>query len=178
MCGRYRIEDTLRQVLLDLGFEAKRLPVGEIYPTNAAPLLTTRGLQPAVWGFPKWDQKGVIINACAETVQQKKLFQPALEQGRCVVPTSGFYEWDAQKQKTLFELPDEPGLLLAGLLRVYQGVPHYVILTTAANESVAPVHNRMPVVLRAQEWQDWVQDRAKAYRLLHRTPPALISYPA
>ena len=94
------------------------------------------------------------------------------------MPTSGFYEWDAQKQKTLFELPDEPGLLLAGLLRVYQGVPHYVILTTAANESVAPVHNRMPVVLRAQEWQDWVQDRAKAYRLLHRTPPALISYPA
>ena len=98
------------------------------------------------WGFPNFYRKGVIINARAETAEDKPTFRPCLEAGRCVIPSAGFYEWDADKRKIRFYQPGH-ALYMAGLYRVYEGKPCYVILTTAANPSVADVHDRMPLVL-------------------------------
>ena len=82
---------------------------------------------------------------------------------RCVVPTTGFYEWDAARHKYLFQLPGSALLYLAGLYDYVDSQGRYVILTTAPNASMAPIHDRMPLVL-----QD-VYKRRAACRPLHCT---------
>ena len=92
---------------------------------------------------------------------------------RCVVPATGFYEWDADKRRYLFRMPARTELYMAALYGVFGGEARYCILTTQANASVAPVHHRMPLVLRAQEVRPWLEDEQTARRLLHETPPEL-----
>lgn len=173
MCGRYVIDDGLGRVLEAMGYPYEGNRTGEIFPTNQAPILLTQGIAESVWGFPKWRQSGVIINARAETAAEKKMFQPAFRNGRCVVPASGFYEWNGEKKKLLFQPTADAALFMAGLARSYEGQLRYVILTTAANASVADVHNRMPVVLPQAAVEAWLKDETAAADLLRRVPPEL-----
>ena len=106
--------------------------------TNTVPVLTADKLnlspKPLVWGFPKFTGSGVIINARVETAGEKKTFRESLLTNRCIVPSTGFYEWNAQKKKYLFRLPGEQVLYMAGISKEYDGTQRYVILTTSANE--------------------------------------------
>lgn len=183
MCGRYTLmtdedcqdlEAIVREVSRATGTQVKT--DGDIYPTNNAPVLLNReGRRLAdlfQWGFPNFYRKGVIINARAETAEDKPLFRPCLPNGRCVIPAAGFYEWDTDKRKIRFFQPAR-ALYMAGLYRVYDGRPCYVILTTAANSSVADVHDRMPLVLQPDQLDPWLTDPGAAASILHRTPPML-----
>lgn len=70
------------------------------------------------WGFPKWDGKGVIINAKSETASEKNIKQSLLQR-RCVIPSTGFYEWNnagKSKEKYLFRSETSPVLYMAGIL--------------------------------------------------------------
>ncbi len=184
MCGRYTLlneQDTLeitkilQEVEQQLGRE---LNTKEIYPTNVAPVLTGPDLQPKpfVWGFPPFRNKGsVLINARAETALEKKTFHEAVLHRRCIIPSTGFFEWkrDSTKQKYLFTLPGEPVLYMAGLYSIYDGQERFVILTTSPNESVADIHNRMPLVLPKSKLSEWMKDTNTAIPLLSKTPPPL-----
>lgn len=75
------------------------------------------------WGFPRFDKKGVVINARAETAPDKPMFRKCLEQRRCVIPSTGFYEWAADKTKYRFRLPGEDALYMAGLTTSLPGNP-------------------------------------------------------
>lgn len=187
MCGRYSLfaeEDIaeLNRIIREVEAHGGTVKTGEIYPTNQAPVLLVpkegSGLEPAVlsWGFPGFKGSRVLINARAETAEEKKTFRDSLLDRRCVIPSTGFYEWtqDGQKQKYRFNLPDSPMLYMAGFYKAFQGEQRFIILTTAANPSVADVHNRMPVILRPEEQEEWVRDLSGAMELLHRTPPLLI----
>lgn len=112
---------------------------------------------PISWGFPKWTSKGVIINARSETAAEKSMFRKSLLQRRCVVPATGFYEWNHKKQKYKFNLPNHELLYLAGIWNEYEGEKHFVILTTAANEAMKDIHNRMPVILKKNIINQWVK---------------------
>ena len=149
MCGRYTLmtdedykalEEIVREVSRTTEVQVKT--DGDIYPTNDAPVLLGRDGRRLAdlfrWGFPNFYRKGVIINARAETAEDKPTFRPCLETGRCVIPAAGFYEWDNQKCKILFNQTGH-ALYMAGLYRIYDGKPCYVILTTAANPSVVAV---------------------------------------
>ena len=100
-------------------------------------------------------------------------FRGSFDQGRCVLPAAGFYEWDKSKEKVTFTVPGKPILYLAGIWRPYGPEQRFVILTREANESMAPVHDRMPLILTKEEVTPWVSERAEAERLLAKELPML-----
>ena len=98
------------------------------------------------------------------------------ERGRAAVrliPSTGFYEWDRDKRKHLFRFPGEQVLYMAGLYEKREGENRYCILTTAANPSMAPIHDRMPLVLRREQVDSWLREPQEASLLLHTVPPEL-----
>ncbi|HPE16803.1 MAG TPA: SOS response-associated peptidase [Oscillospiraceae bacterium] len=191
MCGRYTVYteaqyEEMRGIVREAGRRLSgggTVKTGEIFPTDLAAVMTPAGASPMVWGFPRWNGGGVVINARAETAAEKRMFRAAVFSRRLVVPSTGFFEWrriDGRKQKEKYRLflPGTPMLYMAGLYNLYRlpdgrEAGRFVILTTAANESVAPLHDRMPVILAPEEKEAWFSDGAAAGRILSRPGPAL-----
>lgn len=184
MCGRYNLEPLESIEIVELLRQIQdRIKTGEIYPTNQVPVLMEAGreLVPEVmtWGYPRFGGKpGQIINARSETAGERPMFRRSLAERRCVLPTTGFFEWgsgvDGKKQKYRFNLPGaNRALYLAGLWNDYADERRCVILTTAANASMEGIHDRMPVVLRREQLEPWVRDAAFASELIGRVPPLL-----
>ena len=181
MCGRYLFSETdneeLRQIkkTIDSEYGEGAWRSGEIRPTNMAPVLIGEGstMRPRLlsWGFRT--AKSLVINARAETVREKPLFRDAITKNRCVIPSSGFYEWDAAKRKYRFTLPGNPTLYMAGIFADFEGVPCFCILTTAANASMESIHDRMPLVLQPKIASDWLHDSGVAEDILRQAPPLL-----
>ena len=183
MCGRYNFtveeSDEVREILekLNAKLHGVQARSGEVFPTNQVPILTEEGksVEPAlsIWGFPKFDQKGVIINARAETAIEKKTFRDSLLNRRCIIPSTGFYEWNSEKQKFMFRLEGTKALYMAGLYSYYKDEMRFVILTTEANESMKDIHSRMPLVIPKHEIDTWILDHSVTNDILHRVPPML-----
>lgn len=183
MCGRYNfsaeesrdIQRIIREVQRRNIPRADEMKLGEVFPTEqAAILLAADGrLVPAVqtWGFPSPKGSGVIINARSETAHEKQLFRNSLETRRCIVPSSGFYEWSTKKEKFLFTSPNTGCIYMAGLYGIFEGETRYVVLTTQANESVQEIHHRMPVIIGKKDILNWLTDKGCARRILHRRMP-------
>ena len=128
------------------------------------------------WGFPNFRDKRVIINARAETAREKKMFSASLENRRCVIPSTGFYEWDASKKKYLFNNPGTGMVYMAGLYDRFEGKDRFVILTTAANSSMLEIHDRMPVVIPKDLIREWLCNKNKVDDILFGEKPELIRY--
>ena len=168
---------------------------GEIFPATNVPVILKDGAAIIKWGFPHWKNSGVIINARSETASEKNMFRKPLKERRCVVPSSGFFEWSRsggsssggsggnlrggkKKDKFLFQHPGENKLYMAGIVSTFRdalGLEYsaFVILTTEANDSVAPIHDRMPVILEPDELDMWVNDNVFTEFAMHRTGPEL-----
>lgn len=184
MCGRYNFtveqSEEIREMLekLNAKIRGKIFNTGEIFPTHQVPVLVGEENQASpvlsIWGFPRFDKKGVIINARSETVFEKKTFRDSVINRRCVIPSTGFYEWDSEKRKFLFKLQDADALYMAGIYTMYQGEMRFVILTTQANESMIDVHNRMPLIIYRHEIETWIMDDKVTGDILNRIPPLLI----
>ena len=127
------------------------------------------------WGFPRFDGKGLIINARAESVRERPAFWDSVQQRRCVIFARGFYEWNRSREKFSYEREDAPVLFMAGCFSRWEDGGHFVIITTAANSSVALVHDRMPLILEPEEVKQWIQDAGAAWSLLKKTPVLLAS---
>lgn len=186
MCGRYSLfsqEENLEIMrivrTLDNKYPQNNMKHGEIFPTNTAPILCLEenGITPelSTWGFPRFGAKGVIINARSETADSRPMFRKSLHNRRCVVPSTGFYEWsqNGKKTKYRFNLPHDSTLYMAGIFNEFQGENRFVILTTGANNSIADVHNRMPVILPKTMTADWIMSEDFALSYLHATMPVL-----
>ena len=128
------------------------------------------------WGYPFPGGKKLVINARAETAAKKPMFNKSLASWRCVLPTTGFYEWthDDQKTKYLFRLADQPMLYLAGLYQRFDQEDNFVILTHAANSSLTDVHQRMPVIIGEKQIRPWLADVNAAQAMLADPGPSLI----
>lgn len=188
MCGRYNFtveqSEEIQEILekVNAKFQGKEVKTGEIFPTNPVPILIEEGrgasleVTPviSIWGFPKFNQKGVIINARAETAFEKRTFRDSLVNRRCIIPSTGFYEWDSSKQKFLFRQEGTNALYMAGLYSYYKDEMRFVILTTDANDSMKEVHNRMPLVIPKNEIETWIFDYKATNDILKRTPPQLM----
>lgn len=115
-----------------------------------------------------------LFNARAETVDQKPAFRGPFRYRRCLVPTEGFYEWKAAqegKQPYLIRMPSGRPFALAGLWDHWQdpnGSPleSCTLLVTEANAWVAPIHDRMPVILPSEVWDLWLDPRQQDSRVL------------
>lgn len=184
MCGRYNFtveqSDEIREILekLNAKTHGREVKTGEIFPTNQVPILIGDYNQasPALssWGFPKFNKKGVIINARSETAFEKRTFRDSIINRRCIIPSTGFYEWDSEKRKIMFRLDGTNALYMAGMYNYYQEEMRFVILTAEANKSISDVHHRMPLVIPKNEIDTWILDDTVTNDILHRVPPQLI----
>lgn len=184
MCGRYTLytgeqAEEIRQIIDIAQRQAQgQLKLGEVFPSDQAPILVANQdkvvVRTAVWGFPGFQGKGLLINARSETAEEKPMFRRPLLTSRCVVPTTGFYEWNKAKEKYLFQYEDSTVVYLAGLWEMFEGKRRYTILTTQPNQAVAVVHNRMPVLLAKEQVRPWLMDTTAALGMLNESQPELV----
>ena len=185
MCGRYYVDDeTAKEIekivrsvdekLKKQASQSDNHQVRDIHPTETAPVLVASegGLRCELkrWGFPGFMDKQLVINARSESAMEKKLFCEAVEHRRIVIPAAGFYEWNKQKEKSTFTRKDSSVLYMAGIYSRYDDEDRFVILTTAANESMEPVHDRMPLILDKDEILPWLVERSKTEAFLGKVP--------
>ena len=183
MCGRYVTVSS--PALLAERFGVTEIRVEELEPSyNVAPRADVpvvaerhgeRVLDIVRWGLvPSWAKDRSIgdrlINARAETLTTSNAFKRAFERRRCIVPADGFYEWQAiegqrTKQPWFFRRRDGEPLAFAGLWEIWHDraegddaprVRSCTIITTTPNELLAPIHDRMPVVLAEDAWDTWL----------------------
>lgn len=167
MCGRYSLlpeEEALSRILQELPSDTgMTLCTGELFPTNIVPVIAMDGRPQAMkWGFSRPNAGGVIINARSETAAQKPMFQRPLYEGRCLVPASCYFEWERKsvyKKKHRISNRDAGLLYMAGLYRQEpnETIPRFVILTRDATEELKFLHDRMPVLLQADQQLRWLK---------------------
>lgn len=185
MCGRYYVDDEtakeIEKIVRSVDEKLKKQEAQnnnhqarDIHPTETASVLVASegGLCCEVkrWGFPDFMDKQLVINARSESAMEKKMFCDAVEHRRIVIPAAGFYEWNRQKEKSTFTKKDSPVLYMAGIYSRYDDEDRFVILTTAANESMEPVHDRMPIILEKDEVLPWLTDRSLTEEFLGKVP--------
>ena len=185
MCGRYHFSMELLDEIRDLTEQRDwKLELGvldrDIHPGDRAPVITAAGDQGGSlrvcrqkWGYPGPGGKGLVFNARSESVFEKRMFRDSVSQRRAVVPVSWFYEWNKNKEKFTFTKEGSRILFLAGFYGRYEDGDRFVILTTQANASMAPVHSRMPLVLEREQVREWILDSKKTKELLGQEPPRL-----
>ncbi|MCD8380328.1 MAG: SOS response-associated peptidase [Lachnospiraceae bacterium] len=181
MCSRYYIDDDTLDEVADRFVAGRRsgakYTAGDVHPSETAPIIF-RGksgvsLNGMKWGFPQQSGKGLFINARAETALQKRTFSESVLYRRCVIPARHFYEWDVSKNKVTFLRESGSVLYMAGFFNLIQDEVRFVILTTQANSSVLPVHDRMPLILETEEVESWICDGGKTQAFLQKTPVLL-----
>lgn len=181
MCGRYWIDDgrdcvELEEIIEQVNRRPSAGPVktsGEIFPTDVAPVIaSSRRLVPEAfamgWGYGLGDGRR-IINARSETAGELPLFRDGICRRRCAVPANRYFEWERSGgKKTKYAIRPEGGGLfyLAGLYRIADGRPEFVILTREPAQSIAFIHDRMPVILPRELVADWTNPRYDAGELL------------
>lgn len=182
MCCRYYVDERAEREafeladLIDAGVRADRRPSDRRPADLACVLYGEEGRLHAGqmrWGFPSFRPGSLMINARCESALQKPMFSESVLRRRCVIPAAGFYEWDREKNKVNFSLPDEPCLFLAGFYNLFDAQPRYIILTTQANESMAPVHDRMPLILPKEAVRDWIREPSRTAEYLRSASPQL-----
>jgi putative SOS response-associated peptidase YedK len=191
MCGRFTLTATPEEVaelfgLADLDAFPPRYNIAPTQPVlvivSAPPRepgsnLPNRQAMLLRWGFiPSWAKNPrdlpLMINARAETVVEKAAFKAAVRHRRILVPTTGFFEWrrDGKHRQPFFIRPRGGGVVaFAGLMETYSEpggseIDTAAILTTAANDHIAPIHDRMPVVIKPQDFARWLDCRSQEPR--------------
>lgn len=170
MCGRYvlysdkeqaEIREIIEEVNRKHNFVVKK---GDVYPSNLAPVYAPtpdqngKSLEVMKWGYEVSFRKGLLINARSETILEKKTFKKDFLERRCIVPASGFYEWDKEKNKYIFQAQDDEALYIGGVFREHENASEYVILTKAPVEPVVAIHDRMPVIIPHSKAEEWLYD--------------------
>lgn len=188
MCGRYALAADPDELLAAYGVERDAaapppVPRYNIAPTQEVPIIVAEngvrrlrlvrwGLVPAAWSAPD-ERRAPLINARAESVAARPVFRRPFARSRCLVPASGFFEWQregSRRQPYYFTLDSGGPLAFAGLhdrwqREAYPPIPSCTIITVPACAPVAGLHERMPALLSAAEWEPWL-DAA--------TPPAAL----
>ena len=144
-------------------------PSQPVAAVRATPAGSGRELAFLRWGLiPSWSKDPAIgnrlINARAETAREKPSFRNAFRRRRCLIPTNGFYEWQRRergKQPYFVRMRDDRLFAFAGLWDRWESpdkgvIESCTILTTAANAILAPIHDRMPVILPPAEYARWL----------------------
>jgi putative SOS response-associated peptidase YedK len=178
MCGRYATflpAEAIVALFRTSGPVPNWAPTWNMAPTRDAPVIRLhpdskeRRLDLLRWGLlPHWakDAKSVRqpINARAETLATSSMFRDAFSRRRCLVPADAFYEWqvlDGTKHPWAIARADGQPMAFAGLWEGWRGadgvvIRSFTIVTTSANDTLRPLHERMPVVLEAGDWPAWL----------------------
>lgn len=184
MCGRFTQKSPAKKI-------TKKFKVEEVPPLveryNVAPAQAVLGIRESSgareatffkWGLvPSWAKDAAIgnklINARSETVTEKPSFCGAFARRRCLIPADGFFEWSRRgdrKRPFYFHMRDGEPFAIAGLWERWEGeggpLETCTLLTTEANDLLAPYHDRMPVILRPEDYGAWLDDISRPELLI------------
>ncbi|MBA3694673.1 MAG: SOS response-associated peptidase [Pyrinomonadaceae bacterium] len=198
MCGRFSSSSKPEQIKKEFKVAVEDpaifKPRYNIAPSQMIPVVLDRTGERIVaqlkWGLvPSWAKDALIgsrmINARAETLMEKPSFREAYKSRRCIIPASGFYEWQraekGAKQPFYFYLTNKEVFGFAGLWEEWldkksgESLETCTIITTEANDVLKPVHDRMPVILKAADYDEWLDTKEantdKLQKLLAPYPP-------
>lgn len=195
MCGRFALFASGEQISQQFNVTVPQEHVGRynIAPTQPVaavrlhPISGERELTFFRWGLvPSWAKDlswgSKLINARSETAVNKPSFRAAFKRRRCLIPASGFYEWQRlpnRKQPVYIHAADDSPFGLAGLWETWHApdgsmIDSCTILTTSPNELMAPIHNRMPVIIEPEDYGMWLDPGPRPTDSLH----LFRSYPA
>ena len=184
MCGRFVIDDSgdvaeIRKIFEELKkhygstVEFQNVKAGEIYPTDTVPVIIPAeemriDAVPMQWGIINRRDNSLVINARSEGVYGKAMFKESIINKRCIIPSTGFYEWAkldqySKKEKYLIKPGDNPMLYFAG---IYEKLPdpiepgkeqvRFVIMTREARGLIRSLHHRMPVTVERKDILKWL----------------------
>ncbi len=179
MCGRY-VSSSPAAVLADY-FEVDEVvaepdgPSFNVAPTDPVPAVARSRDGHRRLGMMRWGlhSKASMINARAETVLSKPAFGRARR--RCIIPADGFYEWERPSRQPWFiHRADGAPLAMAGLWARSGGVTTCTIITTAANDTIRRLHDRMPVLLDPADWTAWLEPDTDPVPFLRSADPRLL----
>jgi putative SOS response-associated peptidase YedK len=197
MCGRYAITSSPETIQQLFGYrtDAAFPPRYNVAPTRPVPVVRWMNAAPEFvlmrWGFiPSWAKDphsfSLIVNARGESVNEKPAFRNAMKRRRCLLPADGFFEWKAEtgRKRPYFVRHRGGGpLAFAGLWETWMGpdgeeVDTVCIITTRANALVAPIHDRMPVIIAPEAFTLWLDsdhvDAMTAAALIAPAPDHLL----
>ena len=179
MCGRFTSTASPEELMRKFGVTILQnlRPRWNVAPSQQALVITRNGLQNeavmAQWGLlPASAKQSFLINARAETVQEKPTFRDAFHHRRCMVVASGWYEWSAPKTPWHLQLCDGGVMAFAGLLYGQKDQQRFVIMTTNADSGLADIHHRAPLVLAPDGYDAWIGGNATTAASLLRPAPA------
>ena len=184
MCGRFNLIATKPQIMEH--FSLQRLP--DYQPDYNIPpgqkILTVVKLEDGSikavnlhWGLiPSWSKDRIIssrlINARAETLTEKPSFRNAYQHRRCLIPATGFFEWqttETGKKPYHIHQPDNALFAFAGLWEHWEhqqeSINSCTIITTVANDKIAPIHDRMPVIITPDFYNPWLDKKNTAVEM-------------
>lgn len=176
MCGRFALKAPPAELVARFGLDecAEFSPRYNISPGTDIPVIRQspegkRVLRLLHWGLvPRWAKDPSIgarlNNARGESVADKPSFREAYKRRRCLVPASGFYEWKAEgkiKQPFYITLKSGQTMAMAGLWESWTAPDGSIlrmvcIVTTVPNNVMVPTHDRMPLIINPEHWQDWL----------------------
>lgn len=189
MCGRFtlHIPPELLAEIFGLASIHAYPPSYNVAPAQQVPVIRTfadngrRELAFLHWGLvPSWAREpsmgSRMINARAETIWEKPAFRHAIRYRRCIVPASGFFEWQEEggkKQPLYLRIRESPIMGLAGIWEKWNTpeealLETFAILTTTSNQLIEPIHDRMPVILHPREYDLWLDREVTAPEMLKR----------
>ena len=186
MCGRFAQYSSLPELkkLIDIdSVNCDIVPYYNIAPTHSILSIINRGenrLGKLNWGLvPFWSKDlslaSSLINARAETLSEKPSFRQAFKKRRCLIPADGFYEWkqDAGNKQPWYIRPESSGpFVFAGLWETWRGPEaeyhSCTIITMAAGASIRNIHHRMPVILKPEFHQAWLDTDNQETEALNR----------
>jgi len=179
MCGRFALKESPKKLAEHFRIEGDFdfAPSWNIAPSMRIASITAdhedeRHFRMMRWGLiPSWAKDAAIgnklNNARGETVAEKPSFRSAFKTRRCIIPASGFYEWKAEngiKQPWYMSFKSGEPMAFAGLWEEWKpsegtAVETCCIITTEANSLMQPIHERMPVILNPDQWEQWLSPR-------------------
>ena len=184
MCGRYVLINgkMILQSFARLHLESMQEALSDLPRYNAAPMqkmpviaecegrLCLQKMQ--WWLIPHWSKDGktqaTTFNAKAETLDRSRLFLPYFKSNRCLIPADAFFEWKklgaTEKQPMCLRMKNKKQFMFAGIFSVWKNekgeeYPSFAIITTTPNKLIADIHNRMPVILKENEYDQWIDRR-------------------
>lgn len=195
MCGRFTNDAKPEQISDEFEVKAgkKKEARYNIAPSQIIDVIfdqeNARVIDQLKWGFiPHWAKNPEIgsrmINARAETLAEKPSFKEAFLKRRCIIPATGFYEWKKGKdgrQPYYFYLLKKEVFGFAGLYEKWtdketgEAIDTCTIITTEANDILKPIHERMPVILKAGDYDLWLDEKVNDHKKLEKL---LIPYSA
>lgn len=178
MCGRYTVTVSMEELMMRYFINDTAIihyaPMYNIAPMEMVPAIINDGSKNRLgelrWGLlPSWAKEdknaGKMINARSETVLEKASFKRLIRTRRCIIPADGFYEWqkkDNKKQPMRIMMRDGAIFSMAGLYDIWTSpegnkISTCTVITTAPNRLMADIHDRMPVILRPEDEEEWLK---------------------